>query len=452
MTSNDSVNTSNLKLRILKRVIIGGLVLFAGVMGMISLASQKQPPAQAENGERPLFVEAVQAEAKDIPVHITGYGEAKALNTVSISPEIPGKISELHDRLEVGEIIVKSELLFKIDVSNYVAARSDAQAMVAQWENAVVRMGKQYEIDIERLKTIERNRNLARAEYERIRNLLDTDNVGTRSGVDRAEQAFNNTSDQADQMAQAVSLYPIRIKEAKSSLASAQAKLALADTNLKRCEVRAPFTGRITQVSLEKGEYVSPGQQVLTLADDSVLEIQVPLDSRDARRWLQFNPNEERGEAAWFSGLAQVPCKIRWTEMKEGTNWEGRLHRVVEFDPLTRTVTVAIRIQAEDAWLSDSETLPLVEGMFCAVQIPGRTMKQVIRLPRWAVSFTNAVYLVKDGRLRTVEVKVDRFEEDFAYISEGLHPGDLVITTRLIDPLENALLEITADGSVDNKS
>lgn len=452
MASNDSFRPSNLKLSIVKRVVIGGLILVAGVAGMAKLASQKQPPAEAKNGERAIYVEVLRAETKDVSVNITGYGEVKALNVVTISPEIPGKITHVHPRLETGEVIATSEVLFRIDRSNYLAAYDDAQAVVAQLENAVSRMRKQYAIDVERLKTIERNRDLAKTEYERIQNLLHTDNVGTQSGVDRAEQAFNNTSDQADQMKQAVSLYPIRIKEAESGLVAAQARFKLAEANLQRCVVRAPFDCRIKNVSLEEGQYVSPGQQVLILADDSVLEIQVPVDSRDARRWLRFTPSGDDEKAAWFSGLEQVPVRIRWTEMKDGESWEGRLHRVVRFDPQTRTVTVAIRVQAKDAWQPNSEALPLVEGMFCAVQIPGRTMRNVIQLPRWAVSFTHTVYLARDGRLKTQKVTVDRFEDDFAYISEGLRPGDRVVTTRLIDPLENTLLEITTDGSVDNQS
>jgi RND family efflux transporter MFP subunit len=248
-------------------------------------------------------------------------------------------------------------------------------------------------------------------------------------------------------MAQAVSLYPIRIKEADSSLESAQARLALTKTNLERCEVRAPFDGRIKNVSLEKEQYVGPGQNVVTLADDSILEIHVPLDSRDARQWLRFKNQQESGKTAWFSELEPVPCRIRWTEMKDGNNWKGRLHRVVKFDPQTRTLTVAIRVKSEDAWLNNPETLPLVEGMFCSVSIPGRLMKDVIRLPRRAVSFKNTVYISNDSRLKTIPVKVLRSEGDYAFITEGLRPGDQVITTRLVDPLENALLDIENTGS-----
>jgi hypothetical protein len=34
-------------------------------------------------------------------------------------------------------------------------------------------------------------------------------------------------------------------------------------------------------------------------------------------------------------------------------------------------------------------------------------------------------------------------EGEYAYVADGLNAGDMVITTRLIDPLENVLLEIT---------
>ena len=81
--------------------------------------------------------------------------------------------------------------------------------------------------------------------------------------------------------------------------------------------------------------------------------------------------------------------------------------------------------------------------MFCEVAIPGRTMRNVYRLPRHAVSFENKIYLVTaDNRLKTVAVTVERIEGEHVYVGQGLNPDDTVILTRLIDPLENVLLDI----------
>ena len=426
------------------RIAICALILVVGWAGMNGLASLKQPPAEAKTEERAIKVQAETAHPRDYPVSITGYGEARALTVVTVAPEVAGRVISSHSTLKAGHIIPAGDVMFRIDPADYEAGLLEARAGVAQWQNAVARLKKQLAIDTQRSKTLARNAQLARTEFERIRQLFTADRVGTRSGVDQAERAYNSATDQADLIAQAVSLYPLQIREAESSLLSAKARLSVAESNLSRCTVRAPFDARIKSVSVETGQYVSPGQNVLILADDSVLEIQVPLDSRDARRWLQFEtPANDRPPTAWFARLTPVACTIRWTEDKTGSAWTGRLNRVVKFDQQTRTLTVAVRIAAESAMGNGTQTLPLVEGMFCTVDIPGRTMRDVYRLPRQAVSFENKIYLVNaDNRLKTVDVTVDRTEGESVYVGQGLNPGDTVILTRLIDPLENALLEI----------
>jgi multidrug efflux pump subunit AcrA (membrane-fusion protein) len=412
---------------------------------MNGLASLKQPPAEVKTEERPIKVQTVKAIPRDYPVVITGYGEARALTVVTVAPEVSGRVVYTHPTLKVGRIIPAGDVMFRIDPADYEAGLQEARAGVAQWQNTVARLKKQFSIDTQRLKTLERSAELAETEFKRVRQLFETERVGTRSGVDQAERDYNSARDHSDQMAQAVSLYPLQIREAESSLASARARLALAETNLSRCTVKAPFNARIKSVSLETGQFVAPGKDVLTLADDTMLEIQIPLDSRDARQWLQFeHPMDNRPTTAWFAGLKPVACTIRWTEDKTGSTWTGTLNRVVTFDQQTRTLTVAVRIAAEAAIGGDSRSLPLVDGMFCAVAIPGKTMHEVYRLPRQAVSFENEAFLANaDSRLQTVSVTVERSEGEFVYVGRGLSPGDTVIVTRLIDPLENALLETT---------
>ena len=70
-------------------------------------------------------------------------------------------------------------------------------------------------------------------------------------------------------------------------------------------------------------------------------------------------------------------------------------------------------------------------------------MQGVVRLPRWAVSFENTVHVSVDDRLKTVPVEVVRVQGEEAFVSGGLAAGDVAVVTRLIDPLENTLLELT---------
>ena len=105
-------------------------------------------------------------------------------------------------------------------------------------------------------------------------------------------------------------------------------------------------------------------------------------------------------------------------------------------------MTVAIRITGEESRSGNATRLPLVEGMFCNVSIPGRTLKQVFELPHWTVSFEGTVYVAREGRLHTVPVTVAYAADEYVYVSEGLEENDQVVVTRLVNPLENTQLDM----------
>jgi len=438
--------TRGMKKRILISIIAGVCILLFGIGSMMLLTMLRRPPAEVVNVERPLHVDALRVRPEDVPVVITGYGGIRALNVVDILPEVSGKIVEIYPNLEVGCIVPRGETLFVIDPRTYKARLDEARAVVEQFCNSVKRLQTQQSIDTERLETLSRSRDLAKAEFDRVKRLYVENQVGTQSAVDAAERAYNAAKDLVDQLERALAIYPIQIDEINNNLASARAKLEVAKINLERTRVVAPFDGRVSWVALEKDQYVSPGGRILTLADDSVIEVSIPLDSRDAARWLNFNGDRLNEDTAWFSALKRVKCTLRWTEHEAGHTWEGILDRVEQVDRSKRTLTVAIRVEGSQALSKDPDRLPLVDGMFCSVEIPGRTIKNAYRLPQWAVSFEKTVYVSVDSRLHTVPVEVAWSQGDFAFVTGGLEPGDIVVTTRLVNPLENSLLDLSFDG------
>ena len=432
------------------------LILGAGAAAMKVLGAMKKRPPQAEAREAVLRVEARQVQPEDVQVTIKGYGEVRVLDTVAIAPEVPGRVVRVHRNLEVGGQIREGEVLFEIDSRDYEAQLAQAEANAAMSKNIIARLEEQYGIDKGRLKTLERSRELAKAEFERMRELYEKDQVGTKSACEQAERAYNGAADMAEQLGQAVTLYPVRIREAENGLAAAQAQRELARISRERTSVRAPFNARVKQVALEAGQYVAPGVGVVSLADDSVLEIAVGLNSHETAKWLRFessdagNPfGDVEPDEVWFRGVEPVACAIRWTEDREHHRWTGTLNRVAEFDRRSRTITLAVRIQGENARSADPDHLPLVEGMFCEVSIPGRTLEGLYRLPSAAVNFEGVVYRSVDGRLRSTQVEKAFIEGKDVWIARGLSPGDIVVTTRLVDPLENSLLDIISEQAAE---
>lgn len=429
------------------RALLCALLLAGGFIGMNAIAELEDEPPEVKRVERALKVHVLRAAPEDARVMIESHGEVRAPNTVDIAPEIPGKVVYAHPRLERGGVIREGEILFRIDPRDYEAARDEILARIRELENTVSRLKRERAADRERLKTLSRSKALARGEFERIQTLYKTHKVGTRSGVDRAERNYNSASDVTDLLARGVELYPLRIKEAQNRMAAARASLVAAGADLERCTVRAPFHGRVVEASLEAHQYVEPGDVVVTLADDSILEIETPIDGREALDGLRFDDGESPGGGGWLQALGEVSCRVRWVEWDEDAWVEGRVDRVVKFDRDTRTLVVAVRI-VEPGGPSPGGA-PLVEGMFCRILIPGKILENVIRLPRSAVGYDGSAYVVNEGRLKTVSVTVARTEGEHVLVSGGLNPGDRVVVTRLIDPMENALLDVTEQTGLD---
>ncbi|MCD4677508.1 MAG: efflux RND transporter periplasmic adaptor subunit [Desulfobacula sp.] len=387
------------------RIIACLLILLSGVAVMSVLSGMKKPPEKKVTRENPLEVEIISAKFEDVPLYISGYGEVKSLKSVSISPEISGTIVYIHPNLETGGIIKKGEVLFKTDSIDY--------------QNS-------YDIFKKRLKTLKRNLVLSKNEYLRTKKLYEENNTGTLQEVESSEKTYNSSMDQVDQV---------------------ESSYKTAIINLNRCVIKSPFNARVTEIFIEKDQFTGAGTKALTLADDSILEIMVPVDSREAKMSLGFKESSNFNNLSWFKEVENLNCKITWTGDKEVTE-NGILHRVVKFDSDSRTVQLAIRIISKD---QNKSGFPVVDGMFVKIEIPGKTIKNVIKVPRNSVSFENTVYISENSRLKTIPVIVEKTNESFALISSGLNQGDFIITSKIVAPLENALLRLKEKNLIAKK-
>ncbi|GMW01979.1 MAG: acriflavin resistance protein [Candidatus Hydrogenedentota bacterium] len=422
--------------------LVGLACLTTGIAVMAALILLRKPPAEAlTQSEKSLSVEAIIVEPESVATEIVGYGQVRTLNEVPITAEVAGKVIEIYPDLEPGTRIAAGETLFVIDPRPYEAQAAESKAAVDQAASTIERMNGELKNVKDRIAAIERTRDLAQAQYDRLNGLLKED-VGTQADLDQAERAYVQARDEAETLRDEIEMYPLRIEEMTKSLEAAKARYEMAAISVEKTRVASPFNARVKSVSLERDQFVSPGSEIMVLADDSMLEIPVKLSSRDVHDWLPFDAASKDG-GAWFAGLEQVECQIYWVEAPDARTWTGTLSRVESFDPSVRTITAAIRLNAEQAV---ADGFPLVEGMFCKVSIPGKHLDAVYRVPLSAITLDNSVYVARDGRLKSVPVRVARTQGSHAYITEGLSEGDTVITTKLVNPLDNTLLDVQVRG------
>ncbi len=414
-----------------------GVVILSILIAIVLVKSR--PETKTQDPEEPVLAVKLQTVTPThLVVNIETQGIVNPLRKVMISPQVGGEVIEMPKELKAGDLVKKDQLLLKINPVDYETALAEARAAVSRIEAGLALLEINEKADKQQLKLSERSRDLTRKEYERAKKLSDEGQAVSISVVETSERALTQAESQVLQLQQALTQVPSRKQELKSELAAAQARLAQSELQLSRTEIRSPFDARVMESRVEIGEVLNPGEMIFELADDSSLEIAVPVTASDLRNWIPFE-EASPSDQGWFPPLQKVPVSIRWSESSQDIEWQGTLDRMIRFDATTRTAMLAVRISGKQL-VARSTGLPLTEGMFCQVSIPGKELKNVFKLPRAAVTFDNQCYLEKDGKLKTVQVTIARSQEDAVYVSKGIASGDRVITTRLVAPMEGIKL------------
>lgn len=112
---------------------------------------------------------------------------------------------------------------------------------------------------------------------------------------------------------------------------------------LAKCSIAAPFGGRVAEQKVREQQYVQPGQPLLDIIDDSVLELEFLVPSR----WLK-----------WLRAGGKFNVEIDET----GKTYPARFTRIgARVDPVSQSVKVAAAI--------DGKFPELMAGMSGKVQI-----------------------------------------------------------------------------------
>jgi multidrug efflux system membrane fusion protein len=159
----------------------------------------------------PPLVEVVNARTQDVPLYLDEIGKCSALESVTIRPQVAGKITERH--FEDGADVKKGQLLFTIDPRPFQAALDSAKAQLAQAKASV---------------------NLANIQLRMWSSVADARAV-SKSDFDIKKNA---------------------VEVANSQVEAAQAALETAQVNLDYCSIKAPIEGRAGQRLVDAGNVV----------------------------------------------------------------------------------------------------------------------------------------------------------------------------------------------------
>jgi RND family efflux transporter MFP subunit len=394
-------------LKAIFQIIMVILIIIGAAMTFMFLKnSRKDPEKKAQEVVLPLLnVMAVGSE--DIQVDVTGFGTVKPKAVVEVIPQVAGIVEDCHKNFVNGGFFRKGEMLITIDSRDYELAVKSAEAEV---KNAEVI----FELE-------ESEASVAKREWQQM--------------------------NEGEEPTSTLVLREPQINKAKAQLAAAEAKLEMAKLNLSRTIISMPFNGRIAGESVDVGQFVSVGKKLATVYGTDVAEIIMPIKDSELA-WFDVPigyANDDNTPAINGSSLEVV------ADFAGGNyRWQGRIVRTeANIDAASRMVNVVIEV--EKPFARQGNRPPLTPGMFVKLEIKGKELKDVIKIPRYALHNTNEVWKANGESLHIVKVDVARREKDFVYLSAGLNAGDMVITSPLDTVTENMRIETVTVEQEDNK-
>lgn len=204
-----------------------------------------------------------------------------------------------------------------------------------------------------------------------------------------------------------------------------QAGIAVDDArrNLAYTEVRAPFSGIVTERMVNVGDHVTLNQPLFRIVD---------FDSIVARIYVP-----EKELPALATGL-----ETRLTaEAIGGVSFFGSVDRISPVvDPGTGTVKVTVATPRQEG---------LRPGMYVEVELVTAVNEDALLLPKRSVVYDNdQLFVFRLGDERRVErIKVEPVLEDIEHIEPagGLSTGDLVVVAGQASLKDNALVRLPGD-------
>ena len=347
-------------------------VVLGGLYGFNRFREQAIATYFENNKPPPAQISAVTVETEAVPRSATGIGSLAAVHQVTITPEVGGRVTKIF--FEPGAPVKAGDALVQLNDAPERADLANYQAQ-ARWAET----------------TLGRSAQLAQRQFE------------ARETVDQKQ----------------------------SQLDQARAQIAKTEALIAQKLIRAPFAGRLGMRRIEVGQYLNPGDPIVTLTDLDTLYVNFTLPARQ-RSEIEVGQRVEVTADA-FPGR-------RFTA--EVTTIEPQ----VSAD--TRTMTVQATMKNPDG--------ALLPGMFvnAAVVLPPQPDRTI--LPETAVDYTlygDSVYVIReDGKdaqgkpiLKAVRTPVKtgaRWGGKVAII-DGLEPGERVVAAGQVKVQNGAQVVIS---------
>ncbi len=230
-----------------KTFIIIGVVAVIAIIIVFNMRS---------NREKTVKINVEKVKKDNLTSIISASGEVKPKKNINISAHIPGRIVKIG--VVEGQEVKAGDFLLKLDSTQYEANSNRDRAVIQTYMAEKIKAEAQFKKDEQY--------------FQRQKKLYDDQLL---SGEQLEAAKANNDISRAQ-----LEAIMYQIKQAEASLQSSL-------DNLRKTVYNSPIDGIITSLRVEEGEIAlvgtmnNPGTVLMTIADLSVMEVEVDVDETD---------------------------------------------------------------------------------------------------------------------------------------------------------------------------
>ncbi len=435
------------------RLVIPTLIVAIGiVVGVVVVAVRSDKPALA--APRPLDVEVIRVEQKDVPVYSEWIGTTEGIVNADIKAEVTGYL--LKQDYKEGSFVKKGQLLFELDPRPFQAALDQANGQVAQFQGQLeqaISQVAQAEAQVAQANSqlLQSQAQLAQAQANQVKTQLDVNkyaplaeqkavtqqdldnavqgNVVAKAQVEAAKAGVETARAQLRAANAQIGTARAAINTAKGQIENAQAAVRTAQLNLGFTRIISPIDGIAGIAQAQVGNLISTTSAPLTTVSTvDPIKVYFTLSEQQYLTFTKRNLIEARRGAS----VVQIELELI---LSDGTSYPEKgsfFFADRQVDPKTGAIRMA--------GLFPNPGNVLRPGQFGRVRAVTATKSDALLVPQRAVSELQGSYQVAvvgaDNKIEMRTVKVGERSGTQWIIEDGLKTGETVVVegTQKIKP------------------
>ncbi|MGD8846811.1 MAG: efflux RND transporter periplasmic adaptor subunit [Desulfobacteraceae bacterium] len=353
--------------------LIVGFVFIGAAVVLWAMPAAKPLPADAA-GRLRVLLDTVQAAHAQRSARFAGVTQAK--NRANLSFAVPARV--LDRQIESGSKVTRGQVLARLDDREF--------------RNAV---------------------ELAHATYSKLKTQL------SQATRDRTRMERLAASD----VVPVAQLEKVTTRQSalESSLAAAAARLKESRRLLDEVVLRAPFSGTVTKVYIQPGEWVAPGQPAIELIGDGEIELLVQVPETMLHR---VSPGQRVQVQLPFADNRRVPGRI--SSIAKAASTAGRLFPLkVELDE-EPGVVAGLTAQL----ITNLSAQGVLTVALAAVVNPGASQPYL--------------FIYDGGKVHRRTITIGGIIGDRIVVSGNLHEGDRVVISGQSQLTDGQLVEVAS--------